>query len=95
MNGANIVAGAGAVAISVGLSGQGTAAAVSIGGSFAINHIDGDNEGNLVWAEVDESQIVAKRRGCAGERPLGDLCDRWEFVVVAGQEWVEQFTSDL
>src|SRR3954454_9317431 len=58
-NDSEITAGAGAVAISFASAGQGTAAAVAIGGSFAVNIIDGDGLGNLVWAEIDHSDVTS------------------------------------
>ena len=58
-NDSQITAGAGAVAISFASAGQGTAAAVAIGGSFAVNIIDGDGLGNLVWAEIDHSDVTS------------------------------------
>ncbi|MEO6651268.1 MAG: hypothetical protein ABIP17_01255, partial [Ilumatobacteraceae bacterium] len=64
-NDSNIVAGAGAVALSFAVAGKGTAAAIAIGASFAINFLrgttnaDGAIDTNDVTAEIDESSITA------------------------------------
>ncbi|MFM8188319.1 MAG: hypothetical protein ACKN85_07560, partial [Pirellula sp.] len=57
-NTAKIIAGAGAVAIGIGSAvGQGQGGAVAIGGSFSVNQLDGDGAGNLVVADVNNSNI--------------------------------------
>ncbi|MDB5862130.1 MAG: repeat-containing protein, partial [Ramlibacter sp.] len=59
-NTTQITAAAGAIAVSFARAGTGTAAAVAIGASFAINNLDGDGDGNLVWADVDHSTVTAR-----------------------------------
>ncbi|MEY2518222.1 MAG: large repetitive protein, partial [bacterium] len=58
-NDSKIIAGAGAIAISIGIAGNSTAAAVAIGGSFAINLIGADGDDNLVSAQIDDSDVTA------------------------------------
>ena len=59
-NEAEIIAGAGAVAIAFGVASQGTAAGVSIGGAFAINMIEGPADSNTTWATIENSRVEAK-----------------------------------
>jgi hypothetical protein len=64
-NESEIIAGAGAVAISLGVSGKSTAAAIAIGGAFAINFLRGDTNiagemaANQTLAAIDNSTVTA------------------------------------
>ena len=59
-NESSIIAGAGAIAIGFAVSGKSTAAAVSIGGAFAVNLLHGGSgDDNQVLADVDHSTVTA------------------------------------
>lgn len=58
-NDSEIIAGAGAVAVSFAMAGSSTAAAAAFGTAFAVNNLGADGNANKVQAEVDASHVTA------------------------------------